>query len=115
MTRVALAGQVGIATAGSLIETSGLGRLGRVAFAYLVVNRDRPVPRDELADVLWGEDLPRTWDTSLRVVVSKLRTWLEEAGLDRDAVTSAFGTYQLHLPDGTRVDVEEAAAALVAA
>jgi len=116
--RVALTGQVGIEAgdADRTADTVGLGRLGRVAFAYLVCHRERPVPRDELAEILWGEDLPRTWETSLRVVASKLRTWLEEAGLGRaETVTSGHGTYRLHLPAGAVVDVEEAAAALAEA
>ena len=114
--RVALTGQVGIEAGGRLVGTAGLGRLGRVALAYLACHRDRPVARGELAEALWGEDLPRTWETSLRVVVSKLRTWLEGAGLGReDAVASAHGTYQLRLPPGAVVDVEEAAGALAAA
>ncbi|HEX6597249.1 MAG TPA: BTAD domain-containing putative transcriptional regulator, partial [Acidimicrobiales bacterium] len=114
--RVALTGEVGIEAAGGWVDTTGLGRLGRVAFAYLVYNRDRPVPRHELAEVVWGEDLPRTWETALRVVASKLRTWLEGAGLGRaEALTSGFGTYQVHLPPDAVVDVEEARAALQAA
>jgi predicted ATPase/DNA-binding SARP family transcriptional activator/Tfp pilus assembly protein PilF len=115
--RVFLAGRVGIAVNGAESrDTSGLGRLGRVAFAYLVTERHRPITRDELAEVLWGEDLPRTWDTSVRVVMHKLRTWLAGAGLDRDgAVTSGFGTYQLHLPADAVVDVEQAAADVEAA
>ena len=31
------------------------GRQGRLLFAYLVAEEGRPVPRDELADALWGE------------------------------------------------------------
>jgi predicted ATPase/DNA-binding SARP family transcriptional activator len=115
--RVALAGQVGIeAPGGAFVDTTGLGRLGRLALAYLVCERHRPVPRDELAEVLWGENLPRTWETSLRVVVSKLRAWLAGAGLDRaNALVSAFGCYQLALPAEAVVDVEQAAGELEAA
>ena len=114
--RVMLAGQVALETGRGRTPASGLGRLGRLAFAYLVSERHRPVPRDELADVLWGEDPPKSWETSLRVVVSKLRGWLATAGVDpATALTSQFGCYRLHLPEPLVVDVEEAAAALGAA
>jgi len=41
------------------------GRQGRLLFAYLVAEEGRPVPRDELADALWGETPPATWDKAL--------------------------------------------------
>ncbi|MDQ3978126.1 MAG: tetratricopeptide repeat protein [Actinomycetota bacterium] len=111
--RVTLAGQFALESEHGRTDATGLGRLGRLAFAYLLSERHRPVPRDELADVLWGEALPRSWETSLRVVLSKLRGWLGGAGLDRSGVlTWAFGCYQLHLPEPVAVDVEEAASAL---
>jgi len=44
------------------------------------------VPRDELADALWGEDPPATWDKALTVVVSKLRGLLDEHGIDVTSV-----------------------------
>jgi predicted ATPase/DNA-binding SARP family transcriptional activator/Tfp pilus assembly protein PilF len=114
--RIILAGQVALETEHGRIDAGGLGRLGRLALAYLASERRRPVPRDELADALWGDQLPRSWETSLRVVVSRLRTWLGTAGLDSASVlTSAFGCYQLHLPEATQVDVEQAAADLDAA
>ena len=114
--RIALAGRVEVEVDGTAAPTRGLGSLGRVALAHLVVERRRPVPHDELAEVLWGEDLPRSWETSLRVVVSKIRTVLAAAGLPAgEVLRTAPGCYQLHLPAGATVDVEEAAAAVEAA
>jgi len=82
------------------------GRQGRLLFAYLVAEHGRPVPRDELADVLWGDAPPATWDKALSVLVSKLRGVLAESGVDgASALTAAFGCYQLDLPEGTWVDV----------
>ena len=49
------------------------GRQGRLPFACLVAEQGRPVPRDELAEALWGEAPPATWEKALTVLVSKLR------------------------------------------
>ncbi|HEX2048149.1 MAG TPA: tetratricopeptide repeat protein [Acidimicrobiales bacterium] len=113
MLRISLAGRVAVDVDGGRLDTGGLGRLGRVALAYLVCERHRPVTRDELAEALWGEDLPRSWETSLRGVAQRLRGLLGAAGLvPLDALTSAYGTWQLHLPPGAEVDVEAGAADL---
>jgi len=85
------------------------GRQGRLLFAYLATAPGRPVPRDELAEVVWGEAVPATWDKALSVLVSKLRGMLVESGIDGgSALTAAFGCYQLDLPDETWVDVLQA-------
>src|SRR3954453_19297691 len=79
-------------------------------FAYLVAEQGRPVPRDELADALWGEAPPARWDKALTVIASKLRILLGDAGGDgASALTGAFGCYRLVLPEGTWVDAIAAA------
>ncbi|HET8785748.1 MAG TPA: ABC transporter substrate-binding protein, partial [Candidatus Limnocylindrales bacterium] len=64
------------------------------------------VPHDELAEALWGETPPATWEKALSVLVSKLRGLLADRGIDgAHALTGAFGCYRLDLPEGTWVDV----------
>ena len=89
------------------------GRQGRILFAYLAAQKGRPVPRDELAELLWDEELPATWEKAIRVLMTKLRALLTECGIDgASALTSAFGCYQLTLPEGAWIDVHAAANAL---
>jgi YVTN family beta-propeller protein len=89
------------------------GRQGRLLFAYLVAEQGRPVPREQLAEALWGESPPATWDKALTVLVSKLRALLSECGVDGSgALTSAFGCYRLDLPHGTWVDIDAATRAV---
>ena len=111
--RISLIGRVSVEfDDGVLDETQLLGRQGRLFFAYLVAEHGRPVPRDELAEALWGETPPATWEKALTVLASKLRRVLAHHGVaDPSLLTAAFGCYRLELPDGTWVDVLEATSA----
>ena len=63
--------------------------------------------------MLWGENLPATWEKALRVLTTKLRALLEECDLDGSSMLrSAFGCYQLTLPADASVDVDAAVTAL---
>jgi ABC-type transport system substrate-binding protein/DNA-binding SARP family transcriptional activator len=112
--KVFLAGRVAVESDGVVIDEDRFpGRQGRLLFAYLVAEEGRPVPRDELAEALWGETPPATWEKALTVLVSKLRGLLAECGLDgAKLLTSAFGCYRLNLPEGAWVDVIAAADAV---
>ena len=112
--KVFLAGRIAVEADGVVTDERHFpGRQGRLLFAYLVVEHGRPVPRDELADVLWADAPPATWDKALSVLVSKLRGVLAESGVDgANALTAAFGCYQLDLPEGTWVDVHAAGSAV---
>lgn len=114
--RIFLAGHVRIEVDGTVVAGAGLGSLGRLALAFLVTERHRPVSTDELAQVLWDGVPPPTWRTALRGLVSKIRALLAGAGLARDHVlVSGPGWYQLRLPVGVVIDVEEASSSLSAA
>src|SRR6059058_5892237 len=108
---VFLSGRVAVETDGVVVDDARFpGRQGRVLFAYLVAEQGRPVPRDELAEALWGETPPASWDKALTGIVSKLRSLLADQGIDgATALTGAFGCYRLELPKGTWVDVVAAA------
>jgi class 3 adenylate cyclase/ketosteroid isomerase-like protein len=114
MLRVTVCGGVAVEADGRRLPDALLaGRQGRLVLAYLVCERHRSVPRDELADLVWGEALPSSWAASLSAVVSKLRRLLGEAGLDGpEALASAFGSYRVHLPEGTWIDWEVVAGAV---
>jgi len=111
--RIFLAGRLAIASGTRLVDEHRFpGLQGRVVFAMLAAERERPVSREELADELWGDGLPPAWETSIRAIASKLRGMLGEAGVDGGRVlTGAAGLYQLRLP-GTWVDIDAAADAI---
>jgi YVTN family beta-propeller protein len=101
--KVFLTGRVGAEANGHVLDEARFpGRQGRLLFAYLVAARGRPIPRDELADAIWGESPPATWEKALTVVASKLRGLVAEDGI---TLTNAFGCYRLDLPEGTWVDL----------
>lgn len=91
------------------------GRLPPVILAVLASERHRAVPRGELAESLWGDGPPATWEASLRMAVSRLRAFLVAAGFDPGAVASTGGGYQLRLGEAIRVDLDEASGQVEAA
>jgi DNA-binding SARP family transcriptional activator/streptogramin lyase len=115
--RVFLAGRVAVEANGRVIDEARFpGRQGRLLFAYLVAEQGRAVPRDELAEALWENGPPATWEKALTVIASKLRTLLADSGLDgATTLTGAFGCYRLELPEGAWVDVVAATRAAAAA
>jgi DNA-binding SARP family transcriptional activator/DNA-binding CsgD family transcriptional regulator len=59
---------------GRRLEDDLPGRQGRLLLAFLVLNRDRPVRRDELVEALWAEGgAPPSGDSLLRPPLSRLR------------------------------------------
>jgi DNA-binding SARP family transcriptional activator len=102
---------VSIETPDGLIQQGMLpGRQGRVVLAYLAL-RHAPVPREELADVLWAGVPPPSWETALSAVISKLRALLRKTGSSVPAIESALGCYELRLGPGAWVDIDAATTA----
>ena len=108
--RICLLGRLVVEVDGVGADVARLGDLGRIALAYLILERHRPVARDELADVLWGEDLPSTWTSAMRGVLSRVRSTLAAAGLPtEDVVHGELGCYQFRPPGDLQVDMEQVA------
>jgi DNA-binding SARP family transcriptional activator len=111
--RIYLTGEPCLLTDRGLIRAGRLPRRqGRLAFAFLMSERSRAVPRDELADALWPEGPPPAHEVALSALASKLRALLVEAGAPRDAIAAASGCYRVELPATTWVDTEAAHASL---
>jgi len=111
--RIYLAGEPCLLAGRTLFRADRLPRRqGRVAFAYLMTERSRAVPRDELAGTLWPEGPPRAHEVAMSSLASKLRALLVDAGAQRDAIAVADGCYRVELPPGTWIDTEAAHASV---
>ena len=105
-TYVQLCGRLACELRGRRIEQRLPSRQGRLAFAYLVLQRPRAVSRDDLIEAIWGGAPPKDHATALTVLLSKLR-----AAVGSDVLVGR-GSVRIVLPDGARVDVEQALAAV---
>lgn len=72
----------------------------RALLAALTVNRRRAVSSQALADIVWNEEPPDSYQASLQVFVSNIRKTLRNSGLDAASVlrTESAG-YRLEIPD----------------
>ena len=98
-TRIELCGALTVEVDGRRVEEDLPGRQGRLLFAYLALNRERPVRRDELVDVVWDENPPGSPDAGLAALLTRLRR-----ALGPDAVEGR-SHLRLALPD-VWLDVE---------
>ena len=80
------------------------GRQGRLALAYLALNRDRPVSREELVEAVWAEAAGQGSAQGLNVVLSKLRRALGPEVLE------GARTQSVQLAPHVVVDLQEATA-----
>lgn len=105
-TWVQLCGRFAVEVGGERIDDRLPGRLGRLLLAYLVVNCDRSVTRDELTFALWGDDLPLDCEGGLNALLSKVRRAVGPGRID--------GRRELRFvtDDQTHVDIHYAVDAL---
>ena len=91
---------------GRRVEDVLPGAKGRLLFAYLVLNRDRRMSRDELLTAVYGQEASPDQHPSLSVLLSKLRSVIgQELLVGRSEL-------ELVLPGDAFVDVEAAREAL---
>lgn len=98
--RVQLCGTIRIERGSERFEHRLPGRQGRLLFAYLVLNRDRPCSREELTEAVWDRT---TWpgnEVGLNPLVSKLRRVLGAGVLE------GRSTLRLVLGSDAHVDLE---------
>jgi DNA-binding SARP family transcriptional activator len=105
-TRIQLCGRLVVELDGRRVEDALPGAKGRLLFAYLVLNRDRRMRRDELLTAVYGEEASPDQHPSLSVLLSKLR------GVIGAEALAGRSELELVLPPDAFVDVEAAREAL---
>jgi DNA-binding SARP family transcriptional activator len=105
-TRIQLCGRIVVELEGRRVEDALPGAKGRLLFAYLVLNRDRRMSRDELLTAVYGEEAAPDQHPSLSVLLSKLRSVIGPELL------AGRSEIELVLPRDAFVDIEAAREAL---
>jgi DNA-binding SARP family transcriptional activator len=101
-TRIQLCGRLSVEVDGAQLADALRGKQVPILLAYLLLNRTRPVGREELIGALWPDRAPVSQDAALRTLLSRLRSTLGgDALLGRDELV-------LDLPVPVWVDVEAA-------
>jgi DNA-binding SARP family transcriptional activator/tetratricopeptide (TPR) repeat protein len=104
-TRIRLCGRLEVELEGQRVERRLPGRQGPLVLAMLVLNRGRPVARDELIGALWPGEPPADPDEALSALLSKIRQ-----AVGRETLTGRR-ELTLSLPADAEVDFEQALAA----
>jgi DNA-binding SARP family transcriptional activator/outer membrane protein assembly factor BamB len=82
------------------VEGVSLSPRERTVLSALVLRAGRQVTTDELAEALWGDDLPGTWAKQLQASIGRVRT-----AIGYHSIETAPGAYVLRIdPEG--IDVE---------
>jgi DNA-binding SARP family transcriptional activator len=105
-TYVQLCGQLVFELRGRRVEQRLPSRQGRALFVYLVLQRPRPVGRDELIEAIWAGAPPSNHAQALTVLLSKTR-----AAVGADVLVGR-GAVRVALPADARVDLEQALVAV---
>ncbi len=102
-TRIQLCGRLSVEIDGAQLAGTLRGKQVPLLLAYLLLNRSRPVGREELIGALWPHQAPVSQDAALRTLLSRLRSALGNSSLQgRDELV-------LNLPEPVWIDLEAAA------
>jgi len=105
--RITLCGRLTVSWDGDELGEALPGRQGRLLFAYLALNRSRPVRRDELVEALWADEgLPSGGEALLAPPLSRLRKALGPGRIEGRSELS------LNLGDDVWIDWEAAQRAI---
>jgi predicted ATPase/DNA-binding SARP family transcriptional activator len=109
IVRINVLGVVAVTDGPSSVGGAALGgRRAHIALVALAL-AGRPMPADELAALIWGDELPSTWDVAVRGVIRGLRRACAAiGGGEQGLVTTVVSGYCLG--DGVQVDVIESQA-----
>jgi DNA-binding SARP family transcriptional activator len=101
-TRIQLCGRLSVEIDGVQLADDLRGKQVPLLLAYLLLNRNRHVGREELIGALWPDRAPVSQDAALRTLLSRLRSALgADALVGRDELI-------LSLPDPVWIDLEAA-------
>lgn len=104
-TRIQLCGRLAVELAGRDVTAAVPNGRGRLLFAFIAVNRDRTVRRDELKEALWAGAQPPGADNTLSALLSRLRRAV-------GGVLEGRGEVRLVLPRDAWIDLEAAEEAI---
>ena len=105
-SKVQLCGAFFVEIEGERLDGALPGRQGRLILAYLTLNRNRPVERATLVEVLWPDERPSGAETTLRGLIFRMRQALGGGCL------TGKSQVRLKLPEGAWIDVEAARGAI---
>jgi SARP family transcriptional regulator, regulator of embCAB operon len=103
---VQLCGRLVVRSEGAEMAGRLPGAQGRIAFAWLVENRHRAAPREDLATAIWDDEPPPATGQAMRALLSKLRSVTGRDSLPAD------GPLRLRLGGDANIDVEVATRAI---
>ena len=94
------------------LESTLSARQPRLLLGYLALHRDRATPREVLASLLWPGGTTKHWEGALRGIVTTVRSFLANLGVD-DAgralasIESSPEGYHLWIDDGVNLDIRD--------